>query len=142
MSTALSTEAQNFGWLLSSFVRDTNGVNNAIGVSSDGLLMAVSEGLDRSTADQFAAITSGLTSLAAGAARCFSFNTVEQVIVEMDGGYLFVSRISDGSALGVLAGKDCDIGLVGYEMTLLVERVGSVLTPELIQELRSSLGAA
>jgi len=141
MAATLSTEAQNFSWLLSSFVRDTQGVRHSIGVSSDGLLMAVSDGLDRAIADQFAAITSGMTSLAQGAARCFQFNEVQQVIVEMDGGFLFVSRISDGSALGVLADSNCDIGLVGYEMTMLVERVGQVLTPELIQELRGSLGA-
>jgi hypothetical protein len=29
----------------------------------------------------------------------------------------------------VLAAADCDTGLVAYEMTLLVERVGSALTP-------------
>lgn len=141
MSATMSTEAQNFSWLLSSFVRDTAGVRYAIGVSSDGLLMAVSDGLDRAVADQFAAITSGMTSLAQGAARCFSCNEVEQVIVELDDGFLFVARISDGSSLGVLAEKSCDIGLIGYEMTMMVERVGGVLTPDLIQELRGNLAS-
>jgi hypothetical protein len=38
--------------------------------------------------------------------------------------------ISDGSSLAVLASADCDMGLVAYEMALLVERVGRALTPE------------
>jgi predicted regulator of Ras-like GTPase activity (Roadblock/LC7/MglB family) len=36
--------------------------------------------------------------------------------------------------LGVLAAPDCDMGLVAYEMALLVERVGRVLTPALRAE--------
>jgi predicted regulator of Ras-like GTPase activity (Roadblock/LC7/MglB family) len=46
--------------------------------------------------------------------------------------------ISDGSCLAVMASPKCDIGVVGYEMTLLVERVGELLTPELRAELQSS----
>ena len=69
----------------------------------------------------------------------FRMRAVEQVIVEMTLGYLFVSTISDGSALAVLAAKDADIALIGYEMTLLVDRVGSALTPELIAELKNTL---
>jgi len=41
--------------------------------------------------------------------------------------------ISDGSWLAVLASPTSDIGLVGYEMTLLVERVGEHLSPALRQ---------
>jgi predicted regulator of Ras-like GTPase activity (Roadblock/LC7/MglB family) len=57
------------------------------------------------------------------------------VIVEMDGGYLFVTNISEGSALAVMSTPDCDIGLVGYEMSVLVTRLGQVLTPALRAEL-------
>lgn len=39
--------------------------------------------------------------------------------------------ITNGSVFAVLAAPDCDLGLVAYEMTLLVERVGRVLTPAL-----------
>ena len=136
---AMSVEAQNVNWLLSTFVEKTHGVDGAIGVSSDGLLMAISANLDRATADKFAAIASGMTSLADGASRAMSMGGVSQVIVEMRRGYLFVSQISGGSCLGVVAARDCDIGLVGYEMTLLVQRFGSMLTPALITELQSTL---
>ena len=47
----------------------------------------------------------------------------------MEGGLLLVMAISNGSSLAVLAASGCDMGLVAYEMTLLVERVGRVLTP-------------
>jgi hypothetical protein len=40
---------------------------------------------------------------------------------------------------GVLAAPSCDVGLVGYEMALLVARTGDVLTPQLRAELQASL---
>ncbi len=57
----------------------------------------------------------------------------------MDEGYLFVSSVSDGSSLGVVADRRCDIGGVGYQMQILVERVGAVLTPSLVSELKESV---
>jgi len=47
----------------------------------------------------------------------------------MEGGLMFVMAISDGSSLAVLAAPECDTDLVAYEMSLLVEAVGDVLTP-------------
>jgi uncharacterized protein len=47
----------------------------------------------------------------------------------MEGGLMFVMAISDGSSLAVLAAQECDTDLVAYEMSLLVEAVGDVLTP-------------
>lgn len=131
--------AQKFDWLMANFVHKTAGVVEAVGVSSDGLLIAMSQGLERASAEQLAAIVSGLVSLGHGASRCFAMNRLEQVIVEMDGGFLLVAAISDGSVLGVLARRDCDLGLVGYEMTLLVERAGALLTPEIVSELKRSV---
>ena len=139
MTTDLTAEIENFHWLLTQFVGGTAGVSEAIAVSSDGLLLASSVGPDRENVEQLAAVTAGLASLTRGAAEMFRMDDVEQVIVEMGRGYLFVSTISNGSALAVLAYKDADIGLVGYEMTLLVERVGSALSPELISELKNTL---
>jgi uncharacterized protein len=68
--TQLSREAQNLNWLVSNFARSVPGVAHAIVVSADGLLMAVSERLDRARADQLAAVASGLASLTQGASRC------------------------------------------------------------------------
>lgn len=135
----LSGSARNFNWLLTNFVRDVAGVREAIAVSSDGFLLAGSEGRNRDGAERFAAIVSGLTSLANGAGTVLACGAVEQVIVDMADGMLFVSSISDGSTLAVLADKGCDMGLVGYEMTLLLDRVGTTLTPSLISELKNTL---
>ena len=52
---------------------------------------------------------------------------------------MFFMSMSDGASLAVLAMKNCDIGLVGYEMTMLARRVGKVLSPALIMELQGSL---
>jgi uncharacterized protein len=64
-----------------------------------------------------------------GAARIFEAGQPMQALVEMDGGLMLLKSISDGSSLAVLAARDCDTDLVSYEMTLLVEAVGEVLTP-------------
>ena len=76
-----------------------------------------------------------------GAAGELSKGQVMQVLVEMASGYLFVSAISGGSTIGVVAARDSDLGLVGFEIALLVERVGAQLTPALITELKNSLVA-
>ena len=136
----LSDEARNFNWLLNSFVDQTAGVTDAVAVSSDGLLMAASSSLDRASAEQLAAIISGFVSLGHGASRCFDFAGLEQIIVAMRQGFLFVSSISDGSCLGVVP-RNCDIGLVGYQTTLLVERAGQVLSPALVAELKAGVVA-
>ena len=137
--TQLSREAQNLNWLVSNFAKSTPGAAHAIALSADGLLMAVSDRLDRARADQLAAVASGLASLTQGAARIFIGGTVTQTIVEMERGFLLVMSVSDGSCLAVLAAPNCDIGLIGYEMALLVARTGEVLTPELRAELQAAL---
>ncbi|MGH3565194.1 MAG: roadblock/LC7 domain-containing protein [Pseudonocardia sp.] len=128
-----------FGWLVTNFADRVPGVAHAIVVSADGLLLTSSDRLPRDRADQLAAITSGVISLAQGAARCFEAGGVIQTIIEMEHGIVALMSISDGSCLAVLASPTCDIGLIGYEMTLLVDRVGQLLTPELRTELQGSV---
>ena len=135
----LSNAAQNINWLVANFVKQVPGVQEAVVVSSDGLPMAKSEGLDRDAADRFAAVASGLIGLAYGAAGRFGGGAVNEVIIEMENAFLFVTGISDGSSLAVVAAGGCDVGLVGFEMTVLVDKAGSVLSPELRAELQSAL---
>jgi uncharacterized protein len=139
VSITLSAGARNVNWLLLSFVQNTVGVDQTIAVSADGLLMAISAELDRDSADRLAATITGMRALAEGASRQLNKGGVNQVIIEMGSAFLFVAAIGGGSSLGVVAAKSCDLGLVGYEMTLLVERVGAVLTPDLVAELKNSL---
>ncbi|COW89020.1 roadblock/LC7 domain-contain protein [Mycobacterium tuberculosis] len=72
-------------------------------------------------------MTSGLASLAGGAAQLFDGGQVLQSVVEMQNGYLLLMQVGDGSALAALAATGCDIGQIGYEMAILVERVGGVV---------------
>lgn len=128
---------RDLSWLLTNFVERVPAVAHAIVVSSDGLPLACSQGFPPDRVDQLAAVTSGLTSLTQGAARVFEGGAVTQTVVEMQRGLLIVMSISDGSTLAVLAAADCDMGLVAYEMTLLVERVGRALTPQMRRALQS-----
>jgi predicted regulator of Ras-like GTPase activity (Roadblock/LC7/MglB family) len=139
VSDALSFEAKNVNWLVNNFVDRTPGVTEAVVVTSDGLPMAISRNLDRAAADRFAAVASGLIGLAYGAAGRFGGGAITQVIVEMERAFIFVTGISDGSSLAAVATGDCDVGLVGYEMGVLVERAGAVLTPALRAELQGAL---
>ena len=136
---ALSTEATNFGWLLDNFVRTVPGSRHTLVVSADGLLMAMSDQLDRTSGDQLAAIVSGMSSLTRGAARQLNGGHVRQAIIEMDNGFLFLMNVSNGSVLGVVAEANCDIGLIGYVMAPLVSRTEATLTPPPIPETRGSL---
>ena len=126
----LTSSVQDLNWLVTNFVDRVPSIAHAIVVSSDGLPLAFSDGFPQDRADQLAAVTSGLTSLTQGAARVFEGGPVSQTVVEMRQGLLLVMAISDGSSLAVLASANCDMGLVAYEMALLVERVGGALTPD------------
>jgi predicted regulator of Ras-like GTPase activity (Roadblock/LC7/MglB family) len=127
MTEGTTATEPSLGWLVSAFTKDVPGVAHAVLVSADGLLVAASEGLPRDRADQMSALTAGLTSLTVGAAELFTAGRVVQSVIEMEHGFLLLMSVGDGSHLAVIAASGCDIGLVGYEMTLLVDRVGRVV---------------
>ena len=128
MNTADPVKGQ-LDWLLTDFMRGTPGVLHALVLSGDGLPLAASDRVDDTLGDQLSVATSGLMSLAGCAAQLLNLAPVSQTIVEMTGGYLFITSISQGSTLAVVADQRCDMGLVGYEMTMLASRVGHALTP-------------
>jgi uncharacterized protein len=134
-----SQAARDFNWLITAFTERVPGVAHAVVVSSDGLLVAVSDHLPRDSADQLAAVTSGLISVTAGAAKIFDGDDVRQTVVEMGRGYYLVMPIRDGSILATLAAKDADIGVVGYEMAKLAKQAGDVLNPAMRAELQHAL---
>ena len=115
---------RDLDWVMSRFVDDVPDAAHAILVSADGLLMASSTSIPGERAEQVAAVSSGLASLAVGAARLFEGGSVMQTIVEMEMGFLMLMSVGDGSNLTVLTTEEADIGQVGYEMALLVSRVG------------------
>ena len=119
---------QGLSWLITDFIKRVVDVAHAIVVSADGIPLAVSD-IRPDSVSKLCAITSGLVGLADGAARMFDGGIVTQSLVEMDGGYMLVRAIGGGSHLAVLANLDCDMEVVVYEMRLLAEAVGHVLTP-------------
>ena len=134
-------QPSQFGWLVNDFAARVPGVAHAVVVSADGLLLTASSRLPLDRADQLAAVASGCVSLTQGAARCFEAGSVKETIVEMERGIMLLMAISDGSCLAVLAAPVCDIGQVAYEMTMLVDRVGQILTPKLRAQLQGSGGS-
>jgi uncharacterized protein len=114
-------------WLLNDLVKRVGHLKHAVVLSSDGLLLAASDGLAKDDADHFAAVASGLQSIARGAGRRFGTGSVRQTIVEMDTGYMLVTAAGQGACLSVLANADADIGIITYEMAMLVVRVGKFL---------------
>jgi uncharacterized protein len=138
--TSPQSQPSQFGWLVTEFAERVTGVAHAVVVSADGLLLTCSARLPMDRADQLAAVASGLSSLTQGAARCFEAGVVKETVVEMERGIMLLMSVGDGSVLAVLAAPTCDIGQVAYEMTMLVDRVGQILTPELRAQLQGSAG--
>jgi hypothetical protein len=102
MSVETHTDAGQFNWMLANFVRGTDGVRDAVAVSSDGLLIATSDGLDRTGADQLAAIVSSMSSLGRSASKKYDFDGLKLIMIEMRRGFLLVSAINGGACLGAL----------------------------------------
>ncbi|MFC7484905.1 roadblock/LC7 domain-containing protein [Luedemannella flava] len=96
-ATGISVDAQNFNWLVNRFANDTSGVHAAIAVSSDGLLIAMSAGLDRENADRLGAISSAMLSLAIGVSESYPLGDPDRVVIELTQGYLLVTTISAGA---------------------------------------------
>lgn len=134
-----STDVQRFNWLLNRFATDTAGVLEAVAVSSDGLLIAMSATRPRAEADRLAAITSAIVSLAAGASHVFDLGGSNKIIIDLDRAYVLVRALHVGSSMGVLAAKDVDLGALAYEMTMFARRTGELLTPQLVEQLKLSI---
>jgi hypothetical protein len=115
--------------LLDDFTRETPEVVAAVVVSVDGLPIARSAGVDDTLADQLSAAASGLLSLSRAATTLLAAGTLGQAILEMTGGYLFLTSIGRGATAAVHAGPHCDLGLVGHGIAVFGERVGDALDP-------------
>ena len=115
-------------WLLDDLVDRVPPAQHAVVLSADGLLMGASAGLPREDAEHLSAVAAGFQSLARGAGRHFKGGSVRQTIVEMDHAFLFVTAAGQGACLAVLSAADSDIGVIAYEMAMLVTRVGQNLT--------------
>jgi predicted regulator of Ras-like GTPase activity (Roadblock/LC7/MglB family) len=127
----------DLGWLLRGLVENVPHTRSAVLLSADGLATAA-YGLAPDPADQLSAIAAGLFSLARTAAGRFGGSEgVRQIVAELDDTLLFVSSAGFGSVLTVLADREADAGVLGYEMAQLVKSV----RPFLATPARQSGGA-
>jgi uncharacterized protein len=132
----VTAQASSFNWLVNRFSEETAGVIAAIAVSSDGLLIAISSGVQGADAERLGAISSAMLSLANGVGECHPLGTPDKIVIELTHGYLLVCTISIGCSLGVLASKQASLGTLAYEMAMFANRAGPILTPQLIEELK------
>ena len=126
-SPGISTEA-DLGWLLDDLVSRVNQIDKALILSRDGLAIGASKGFSREDAEHLSAVAAGFQSLARGAGEHFGGGRIRQTIVEMDNIFLFVTSAGEGSCLAVLSPATADVGLIAYEMAILVKRVGPHLS--------------
>jgi predicted regulator of Ras-like GTPase activity (Roadblock/LC7/MglB family) len=111
-------------WLLDDLVRRVAHISRAVILSQDGIALGASGTLDRDDAEHLAALVAGFQSLARGAVQHFGGGAVRQTIIEMEAGFLLVTAAGSGTCLAVLAQQGADLGLVAYEMAVLVRRSG------------------
>jgi predicted regulator of Ras-like GTPase activity (Roadblock/LC7/MglB family) len=117
-------------WLLDNLVDQVEHVQQALILSRDGLVVAASRGLSPEDSEHLSALAAGLQSLARGAGQHFRTGQVRQTIIEMDSAFLFVMAAGRGTCLAVLTGADANVGLIAYEMAMLVRRMGKYLAAE------------
>ena len=118
----------DLNWLLDDLVGRVKEAEHAIVLSSDGQLMASSAELQRTDGEHLSAVASGLQSLAKGISEHVGAGPVRQTVVEWKHQFLIVTTAGERACLAVLCEKQADIGLVAYEMAMLVARVGQYLT--------------
>ncbi len=126
--TQTTNQSANLTWLLDDLVERVPTAQQAVVLSADGLMMGASAGLSREDAEHLSAMAAGFQSLAKGASRQFRAGPVRQTVVEMESAFLFVTAAGQGACLAVLASAEADLGLIAYEMAMLVTRVGTTLT--------------
>jgi uncharacterized protein len=136
MTSPHSQEVSQFGWLVTNFTERIPHVAHAVVISADGLLLTASDGLADDRAEQLSTIAAGAISLIQAAADLTDTGNVLRTVIHMEYGNMLMMSIRDGSCLVALAAPDCEIGQIAYEMSVLVDQVGEMLTPELRIELQ------
>ena len=120
--------AEELGWLLDNLVSRVANVRQALVLSRDGLAVAKSQNMSREEGDRLSALAAGVQSLARGAGQQIGGGEVRQIVIEMDSAFMFVMAAGEGTCLAVLASAEANLGVMAYEMAMLVRRMGVHLT--------------
>jgi predicted regulator of Ras-like GTPase activity (Roadblock/LC7/MglB family) len=123
MVSDATPDEPSLGWLLRGLVEQVPHTRSAVLMSADGLPTAA-HGLEDDLADPLSAAAAVLFSVARSIVQRFGGSDgVRQVAVETDDTLLFVISAGSGSVLAVLASREADAGVIGYEMSQLVKSV-------------------
>lgn len=119
-----TTQADENSWMLE-LIRGVRGVRHVVVLTSDGLLKVRTDNTPLDVADKVAAACAGLVALGIGMSREFGTgDSIRQVIVEYDGGFLFVRGAGDGSRLAVVTEATIDPALIAQQMQAQVLMIG------------------
>ncbi|TDD63651.1 roadblock/LC7 domain-containing protein [Actinomadura darangshiensis] len=127
--------AAELNFLLDDLVDRVPQVRKVVVLSRDGLVMGKSRGVAREDSEYLAALAAGFHSLAAGARPQLDSGEIRQTLIEMESGLFFVVPAGANSCLALLSEVGANAGLVAYEMTMLVKRVGRQLSTGLRQDM-------
>ena len=125
---AEESTAGQLSWLLDNLVGRVEHVRQAVLLSRDGLVVAMSQSTGREDGDHLSALAAAVQSLARGAACHFEGGEVRQTIIEMESAFLFVMAAGQGTCLAVVSSADANVGVMAYQMAMLVRRMGRHLT--------------
>jgi predicted regulator of Ras-like GTPase activity (Roadblock/LC7/MglB family) len=121
-------KGDRLNWLLDDLVRRLAGAEQAVVLSGDGLLLGRSAALNRESAEHLAAMASAFQSLSRGVGAEFDKGRVQQTVVELEDGYLVVTEAGEGACLALLSAATADLGMVAYEMNVIVQQVGNSMS--------------
>jgi predicted regulator of Ras-like GTPase activity (Roadblock/LC7/MglB family) len=124
--TAQAGAVGQLSWLLDNLL-EVNDVRQAVVLSRDGLVMAAAQSMSREQGDHLAALAAGLQGLAHGAMEYCGASEVRQTIIELDSAFLFVMAAGEGTCLAVVSSQDANVGVIAYEMAVMVRRMGKYL---------------
>ena len=120
----MTSQPVDNSWMLE-LIRTVRGVRHVVVLTSDGLLKVRTDHTPVDVADKLAAACAGLTALGQGISKEFGAGAgPRQVMVEFDGGYLFVRGAGDGSRLAVVTEPVIDPALVAQQMQAQVLVIG------------------
>ena len=125
--TQAKGEGEQLGWLLDNLVSRVANVREALILSRDGLVVAKSSNMSREQGDRLSALAAGVQSLARGAGQQVGGGDVRQIVIEMDSAFMFVMAAGQGTCLAVLASAEANVGVMAYEMAMLIRRMGAHL---------------
>ncbi|SRR6266567_7581723 len=125
MSVTDHAKPSDLNWLLDELIGRVVGARYAVVLSSDGLLVGRSRNVEREDGEHLAAMASAFQSLARGVGRHFKAGDVHQTVVELAEAFLLVTAAGNQACLALLADASADIGMVAYEMNMMIKQVGA-----------------